>query len=331
MSTVVPRADDFVHCLSTAPSTPCPDGDERPEARLTAITRLTVASLNLHLGLGWLGDPFDVAAAITGLDAAVICLQEVWLPQAQARAAGGGGKSSDDPVAGGDAVTGDDAVTGSDAVDGDDAVAEAAKSLGATLYRVVQRSGMRLAEFGLTEAENVEAGPTGSGSGDLCLAVLTTLPVTAYEVRPLGRALADHMPRLAQVICVRVADEVTIRIVNTHLTHRLTSPVQLGRLWRSLRTDLEPTIIAGDLNMPRIIAARLAGFSPAVTGRTFPAWQPLMQLDHLLVSDDLTAVAGSVLTSAGSDHLPVRATIAVSANSSPAAVLWGQPERVIGP
>jgi endonuclease/exonuclease/phosphatase family metal-dependent hydrolase len=311
MSTVVPRGDDFVHCLSTAPSTPCRDGDERPEARLTAITRLTVASLNLHLGLGWQGDPFDVAAAITGLDAAVICLQEVWLPQAQARAAGGGGKSSDDPVAGDDAVT------------GDDAVAEAAKSLGATLYRVPQRSGIRLAEFGLAEAETVEADPTGSGSGDLCLAVLTTLPVTAYEVRPLGQALADYMPRLAQVICVRVADEVTIRIVNTHLTHRLTSPVQLGRLWRSLRPDTEPTIIAGDLNMPRIIAARLAGFSPAVSGRTFPAWQPLMQLDHLLVSDDLTVVAGSVLTSAGSDHLPVRATIAVSANSSPAAMLWG--------
>src|SRR5260370_7347819 len=100
MSTVVPRADDFVHCLSTAPSTPCRDGDERPEARLTAITRLTVASLNLHLGLGWQGDPFDVAAAITGLDAAVICLQEVWLPQAQARADGGGGNTTHPPAPG---------------------------------------------------------------------------------------------------------------------------------------------------------------------------------------------------------------------------------------
>jgi hypothetical protein len=254
----------------------------------------------------------------------VICLQEVWLPQAPARVHGRHGQSADDAAAGGEAVAGD-AVAGGDAIAGGDAVAEAARALGATLYRVPQRSGMRLAEFGLTEAETAESGPSGSRSGDLCLAVLTTLPVTAYEVRPLGRALADQVPRLAQVICLRVADEVTIRIVNTHLTHRLTSPVQLGRLWRSLRPDPEPTIIAGDLNMPRIIAARLAGFSPAVNGRTYPAWQPLIQLDHLLVSDDLTAVAGSVLTSAGSDHLPVRATITVSANASPAAALGGSP------
>ena len=193
----------------------------------------------------------------------------------------------------------------------DDAVAVAAGMLGAALYRVAQRSGIRLADFVAT------SGPAGRASGDLCLAIVTTLPVTCYEVRGLGRAPGDSVSRLAQVICLRLANDASIRIVNTHLTHRLTSPVQLGALWRYLRRRPEPTLIAGDLNMPRLIAGRLAGFEPAVSGRTWPAWQPLIQLDHLLADRDVRAVAGSVLPSAGSDHLPVRATIALTADSRP--------------
>ncbi len=181
--------------------------------------------------------------------------------------------------------------------------------LGAALYRVPQRSGIRLADF------VASSGPAGRESGDLCLAILTTLPVTCYQVRALGRAPGDSVPRLAQVICLHLANDASIRIINTHLTHRLTSPVQLGALWRYLRRRPEPTLIAGDLNMPRLIAGRLAGFEPAVSGRTWPAWQPLIQLDHLLADREVRAVAGSVLPSAGSDHLPVRATIALSADS----------------
>ncbi len=283
---------------------------------LTATSTLTVASLNLHRGLGWRGEPFDVAAAVCGLDADVICLQEAWLPAAAK------------------AGTGDD-------------VATAARTLGATVYRVPMRSGIRLAEFGAAEFGDAEPGAAGpgaavpgpavpgpaqpgpaqpgpagpglaapqsasSGSGDLCLAVLTTRPAISYEVRRLGRAPGDHVARLAQMICLRLAGEATITIVNTHLTHRLTSPVQLARLWRYQRPYPGPAIIAGDLNMPRLIAARLAGFRPAVSGPTWPAWQPLIQLDHVLVSRHIGAATGAVLEQAGSDHLPVRATIAVA-------------------
>src|SRR5271169_4477857 len=83
-----------------------------PEASLTAIMTLTVASLNLHCGLGWRGEPYDVAAEIRRLDAEVICLQEAWLPEPAAAAGTGGGE----PPA--------------------DAVADAARMLGAALYRV---------------------------------------------------------------------------------------------------------------------------------------------------------------------------------------------------
>jgi endonuclease/exonuclease/phosphatase family metal-dependent hydrolase len=211
-------------------------------------------------------------------------LQEAWLPEPAAPMVAAGG--STEPQA--------------------DAVAAAASQLGAALYRVPQRSGICLADFGLPSS-----GPARWASGDLCLAMLTTLPVSSYEVYPLGRAPSDSVPRLAQVIRLHLANDVTIRIVNTHLTHRLASPVQLGALWRYLRRRPEPTLIAGDLNMPRLIAGRLAGFEPAVSGRTWPAWQPLIQLDHLLASREVGAIAGSVLPPAGSDHFPVRATIAI--------------------
>jgi endonuclease/exonuclease/phosphatase family metal-dependent hydrolase len=39
---------------------------------------LTVASLNMHGGLSTLGEPFDVEAAVAGLDADIVALQEIW-------------------------------------------------------------------------------------------------------------------------------------------------------------------------------------------------------------------------------------------------------------
>ena len=55
-----------------------------PDGRLRRIDEITVASLNLHWGLGLLGQPYDVAAAVCQLDAEVICLQEAWLQVAGA-------------------------------------------------------------------------------------------------------------------------------------------------------------------------------------------------------------------------------------------------------
>jgi endonuclease/exonuclease/phosphatase family metal-dependent hydrolase len=66
-----------------------------------------VASMNLHCGIGTRGQPYDVMAAVRGLDAPVIALQETWSPAGQA----------------------------------DDAVTAAARYLGARLFRVSLVSG----------------------------------------------------------------------------------------------------------------------------------------------------------------------------------------------
>jgi len=139
------------------------------------------------------------------------------------------------------------------------------------------------------------------------LATLTTAPVTGYEVTDLGRVPGDLTPRAAQLVTVELPGRGPLRIVNTHLTYRLLSPVQLILLIRRLVTDDVPTVIAGDLNMPMAVTGLAAGYAPAVFGRTYPAHRPLVQLDHILASRGVVRCGGEVLGPVGSDHLPVRA------------------------
>jgi endonuclease/exonuclease/phosphatase family metal-dependent hydrolase len=141
------------------------------------------------------------------------------------------------------------------------------------------------------------------------LAALSTVPVTGFEAMDLGRIAGDPTPRAAQLITVELPGQGQLRIVNTHLTHRLLSPVQLLRLVRRLLADDIPTVIAGDLNMPLPLTGLAAGFAPAVIGRSFPAHRPLLQLDHILVTHRVARCGGEVLPPAGSDHLPVRARL----------------------
>lgn len=227
-----------------------------------------MASLNLHCGSGARGARYDVAAVIKDLSASVICLQEDWLP-----------------------------VDGQDRGSPDGAV-QAAASLGAAVYRE---------PLGAWESATAVGAPASLGPGQLCISVLTALAVISYDVVPLGRGPGDDIPRIAQVLLLEVPDRGALRLVNTHLTFSVLSPLQLRRLWRQLKSEPVPTVIAGDLNMPALVARRFAGLRALVRGPTFPAEQPEVQLDHVLVSRDIRAVCGAVLPHVGSDHRPIRA------------------------
>jgi endonuclease/exonuclease/phosphatase family metal-dependent hydrolase len=228
----------------------------------STIDALTVASFNMHAGLDVRGEPYDVLAAIGGLDAAVICLQEDWIP---VRAAGQAAP---------------------------DVVADVSRTLGVAQHRAL---------LGVPE------GRSGVGSGRLCISVLTALPVMTYQVLALGRGPGDVLPRMAQVLLLQLPGGEMLRLVNCHLTFSVASPLQLRRLWRPLRSDPIPTVIAGDLNMPALVARRFRGLTELVRGPTFPAHQPVLQLDHLLASGGIQPGSGAVLPAVGSDHLPVRA------------------------
>jgi endonuclease/exonuclease/phosphatase family metal-dependent hydrolase len=158
--------------------------------------------------------------------------------------------------------------------------------------------------------DRLRVGPS-TAPGAWGLAVLTVLPITGYHVVDLGRAPWDPCRRAAQVCTVTTPGGKPLRVVNTHLTHRYISLVQLRRLVRLLAGGPDPTVIAGDLNMPRAFTRAAAGYADAVRGRTYPAHRPLVQLDHLLAGRRLAGLDGEVLDPVGSDHLPVRAQFSV--------------------
>lgn len=143
------------------------------------------------------------------------------------------------------------------------------------------------------------------------LAVLTSLPVISSELVDLGSFPGDPVSRSALVVTVRVPGGASLRVANAHLTHRFFSPVQLVRLVLSLAACDIPTVIVGDLNMPGPVTGLAAGYSPGVSGRTFPAQHPLVQLDHLLTRRGVHAWEGRVLPPVGSDHLPIRARVRI--------------------
>ena len=183
---------------------------------------------------------------------------------------------------------------------GPDPVADIAAALGAEMLRENLVDDTSLRSFGIADEP---------GRGQWGLATLTTVPVTGYEVVDLGRIAGDATPRAAQLVTVELPGRGPLRIANTHLTYRLLSPVQLLRLVRRLAADDVPTVIVGDLNMPAPLTGLAAGYAQAVSGRTFPAHRPLLQLDHILTSRQVAHSGGEVLPPAGSDHLPVRARL----------------------
>jgi endonuclease/exonuclease/phosphatase family metal-dependent hydrolase len=183
-----------------------------------------------------------------------------------------------------------------------DQVAEAARALGAQVIRTYLATDTDLRRLAI--APDPRHGRWG-------LAVVTALPVTGYQVADLGRTPGDQVDRGAQLVTVTTPAGASLRVVNTHLTHRLLSPVQLVRLTRRLAAGTVPTVIAGDLNMPGPVTGLAVGYAPAVNGRTFPAGSPLVQLDHILTGRAVRASDGQVLPPAGSDHLPIRACVQV--------------------
>ena len=247
---------------------------------------LSVATLNLHCGLDGRGVPYPVTGAIGALAADVVLVQENWRPT------------------GADSLARRAALAG-----GYDHLAE---------LDLVRTTPLR--ELKIIPGE--VPGETGAWG----LAVLSRFPVRAYATVALGAAPGDVAgTRMAQILEITDEDGAAIRVVNVHLTHRLThGPAQLRRLLGALRNSATggsgdrargsalPTLIGGDFNMCRPAVYLARGYRPLVRGRTWPAHRPVAQLDHLLATSGVTLATQEVCPSVGSDHLPVRALLAVA-------------------
>jgi endonuclease/exonuclease/phosphatase family metal-dependent hydrolase len=79
-------------------------------------------------------------------------------------------------------------------------------------------------------------------------------------------------------------------------THLSFVPLWNGKQLRTLTGALGdlpgPRVLLGDLNMPPPFPRALTGWRVLAKTPTYPAWDPRIQLDHVLGSGDLPAVSG---------------------------------------
>lgn len=72
-------------------------------------------------------------------------------------------------------------------------------------------------------------------------------------------------------------------------------------------------IVMGDMNMWGPLVERNAGsLRRGVVGRSWPAWRPHSQIDHILVNSRLAVIDGAVAPNAGSDHRAVWSVVETS-------------------
>jgi endonuclease/exonuclease/phosphatase family metal-dependent hydrolase len=157
-------------------------------------------------------------------------------------------------------------------------------------------------------------------------AVLSRRPVRAWHVLGLGSGRARlplrapgpdgaarwwWVPDEPRVALAAELDGVTV--VSTHLSYSPPTAVrQLLRLRAWTARLPGPVVVAGDLNLPGGLPARLLGGRGLVAGPTYPAVDPRLQLDHVLAlpsAGPVTAVASRTQRLDVGDHLAVVASL----------------------
>jgi len=280
-------------------------GDERVE--------VVVASFNAHAGVDGWGRPYDVVASVRSLGADVVVLQESWAPH--------GGPGLAERVGG---QLGYDVVTkalGGGRLGAPNPAANDRwmrrfdwRGVGHALYLDSERP---LPDRVAASERFSEAQP-----GQLELALLTRLPLRAREVVDLGHLPGDRVRRAALVVHLAAGGGELV-VVGVHMAHLTNGSLRhfaaLRRALPGLAGD-RPAVVAGDMNLwGPPVAVSLPGWRRAVRGRSWPAWRPHSQVDHILIHGDVRCLGAEVLGPAGSDHRPVRARLSVGVPATAAS------------
>lgn len=259
------------------------------------MPEVVVATFNVHGGVDGWGRPFDVADACRRLDADLLVLQEAWTP------ASGPGlvqELSADPAT--DVRT--------------------LPMAPGRLSRPPQTAGPRWgprwpsrAQRGLRALAGHDRVEEGAQRGTIGLALVSRLPVRRVERVDLGRMPGDRSRRGALMAEVEVGGR-TLFVAGTHMSHlRHGSPLQFRRLRRALPPPGSTAgVLLGDMNLwGPPLSLLVPGWRRAVRARTWPAWRPVAQSDHVLVTPSVVVRQGDTVRVGNSDHLAVRATVVV--------------------
>lgn len=264
----------------------------------------SVATFNLHAGVDGWGRPFDVVDACRSIDADVLVLQEAWTPRntagiATSVAASLGYTVFEQALAGGRLAR--------PHPDADERWMKPFDWRGPS-HAIYLDSERPLAARTRDTRRYQEAEP-----GHWSVAVLSRLPARLRCIIDLGRLDQDPARRLAVAVEVE-AGGIPITLIGTHMSHiSYGAPVQFLRLNRAIRrvAPSGAAILAGDMNLwGPPVAAFFPGWRRALRRKTWPAWRPHSQVDHILLRGPLTVQGGQVFPSMGSDHLPLRVHLA---------------------
>jgi endonuclease/exonuclease/phosphatase family metal-dependent hydrolase len=151
-------------------------------------------------------------------------------------------------------------------------------------------------------------------AGSWGIALLSRVPTVRVETVELGRLRRDNFRLRAALLADLEVDGSPITVIGTHLCHFVHgSPILVKRLRHALPAAGRPAVLAGDMNFwgPPVSLA-LPGWRRAVRARSYPAWRAHSQIDHILVTRSVEVLSGESVRVGGSDHLPVRARLAVA-------------------
>jgi endonuclease/exonuclease/phosphatase family metal-dependent hydrolase len=268
---------------------------------------LTVANYNMHCGMDGWGRPYDFISAVAALDADVIMLEESWhtegAPEGQAEQAA--------------AALGYGAVThtiGSGRrirPQPDSRDTWSAPRAWSAQSRALFLEGVRPVSDRVRALPRYREGEPGTFN--IAVLIRPGITIEGTRVVPLRQLRADPCERAALVVDV-VVEGRPLSVVGIHMSHlHFGSHRNWADLRRALPTAAHPdTVLAGDMNTwGPLVNLFMPGWRRAVIGRTWPAWRPHSQIDHILVHGALRPTSGAVLPDAGSDHRPVRAELAV--------------------
>jgi endonuclease/exonuclease/phosphatase family metal-dependent hydrolase len=251
-------------------------------------------------------DPARLRAAVAAIDADVLGLQEV--DRAQPRSGGM------------------------------DMTAEAAAALGATTFRfapaIMGTPGGRWSHAVPGDEDRPGAAAYGVG-------LVSRLPVRRWAVLRLpappfptplpllvppggGRTRVVWLRDEQRVVLAAVLDGPAgpLTVATTHLSFvQGWNVLQLRRVVRALRQLPGPRILLGDLNMPGALPTWVTGWRRLAVLPTYPAWNPRMQIDHVLADGAVPAVTSTQsLAAVVSDHRPVVVDLADSAPGASSAI-----------
>ena len=280
---------------------------------------LTVANFNMHAGVDGWGRPFDFVSACRQIDADVLVHEDTWTStpgptpgMARARAGAGAARAANRRSPAPSAYQVVECTLAEGRRSRPDPKATARWQLAPGLRQRAATPLLRPAPRCLHTCESPRHRYVEGEPGNWGIAVLVRhgIAIEASRILHLPTLARDRVRRAAIVVDLTV-DGVALSVVGTHMSHIVYgSHRHYWALQALLRTEARPdAALLGDMNLwGPPVRAYMRGWHRGVRGRTWPSWNPHSQIDHILVRGRVRA-SGEVLPDAGSDHLPVRASL----------------------